>query len=190
MIIRRGYLIAAIILIAIGSIWLARRNKRPLLDGPAIVTEIQKISELASVKYTVQKVIGVEEQKIPFGMESLLLVVQGRVVGGVDLSHLKENDIVRRDDQVYVNLPPARILHVYLDEKQTKVWDRKVTWWTPWVPFSPSLETRARQQALKSIQDTASEMGILREADRNAQQTITTLLKVAGFSDVRFRAPS
>ena len=89
LIMRRGYLLAGILLIAIGSIWLARRSSRPLLDSPAIVREIQQISELASVKYTVQKVVAVREQKLPFGEEFLLLVVQGRVVGGIDLSKMK-----------------------------------------------------------------------------------------------------
>lgn len=190
LIMRRGYLFAGILLIAIGSIWLARRSSRPLLDSPAIVREIQQISELASVKYTVQKVVAVREQKLPFGEESLLLVVQGRVVGGIDLSKMKPDDIARAGDDLYINLPPAKVLHAYLDEKQTRVWDRKVTWFTPWIPYNPDLETRARQQALQSIQDTAAEMGLLKEAERNAQATIRALLRAAGFAQVQFRAVS
>ena len=48
------------------------------------------------------------------------------------------------------------------------MWDRKVTWFTPWIPYNPELETRARQQALQSIQDTAAGTG-LSEAERNAE---------------------
>jgi len=41
------------------------------LDPPAIVREIQSLSELVSVKYTVEKVVGLEEKKTPVGSEKL-----------------------------------------------------------------------------------------------------------------------
>ena len=47
-----------------------------------------------------------------------------------------------------MKLPPAKILHVVIDEKQTTVWDRQITWWTPWAPYSKDLESRARQTAI------------------------------------------
>src|SRR5450755_3823166 len=58
------------------------------LDAAAVVHEIQRLSELVSVKYTVQKVVGLEEQKVPFGSEKLLLFVQAQVLAGIDLSKL------------------------------------------------------------------------------------------------------
>ena len=49
------------------------------LDPVSVVHQIQRLNELVSVKYTVQKVVGVEEQKVPFGSEKLLLFVQAAI---------------------------------------------------------------------------------------------------------------
>src|SRR5260370_29570889 len=73
--------------------FLALRNygARPLsvvrtLDAPAVVREIQRLNELVSVKYTVQKGVGLEEKKAPFGSAKLLLFVQAEVLPGVAFS--------------------------------------------------------------------------------------------------------
>ena len=45
-----------------------------------MVREIQQLNELVSVKYTIQKVVGLKEKKAPFGSEKLLLIVQAEVL--------------------------------------------------------------------------------------------------------------
>ena len=39
--------------------------------------------------------------------------------------------------RMQVVLPPPKIIHIVIDDKETKVWDRRITWWTPWVPYNP-----------------------------------------------------
>ncbi|HVM59418.1 MAG TPA: DUF4230 domain-containing protein [Verrucomicrobiae bacterium] len=163
---------------------------RRLADPPAIVREIQDLSELVTVKYSIQKVIGLEENKVPFGSERILLLVQGQVLGGVDLAGLNVNDVeVSADGAVAVRLPPPKVMHVYLDEKQTRVWDRSKTWWAVWEPFDPELEQKARLAALEDIQVAAAQMGILRNAQTNAETAIRKLLRAGGVESVRFTAP-
>ena len=50
-----------------------------VLDPPAVVKEIQRLSELVTVKYSIQKVVGLKEEKVPFGSEQVLLMVQADV---------------------------------------------------------------------------------------------------------------
>jgi hypothetical protein len=158
-----------------------------VVDAPAVVLEIQELSELVTVRYSIQKVVGLEEEKVPFGSERVLLLVQGDVLGGVDLAHLSTNDVqVSADDMVTVRLPQPKVMHVYLDEKQTRVWDRSKTWWTPWVPYDPELEQKARMDALEAIQAAAIQMGILSNAQENAETTIRKLLRAGGVEQVRF----
>ena len=88
------------------------------------------------------------------------------------------------DDSVTVRLPPAQILNVSIDEKETKVWDRQKTWWTPWVPYSKELEGRARVQGLEEAKKAALEMGILKQAQQNAESSILGLLKLTGIKNV------
>lgn len=167
-----------------------RREIRRVVDAPAVVREIQELSELVTVRYSIQKVVGLEEEKVPFGSERVLLLVQGDVLGGVDLSALSTNDVqVSADGDITAQLPEAKIMHVYLDEKQTRVWDRSKTWWTPWEPFDPELEQKARLAALESIQAAALQMGILSNAQNNAENTVRKLLRAAGADSVRFVTP-
>ncbi|BDC51873.1 hypothetical protein F183_A41880 [Bryobacterales bacterium F-183] len=161
-------------------------GQRHELHAPAILQEVQQLNELSTVKYSIQKVVGLREDKVPVGSESILLVVQGTVVAGIDLKELAERDIEIQKDRVLLKLPQAKILHVYLDDKHTQVWDRKVTWWTPWVPYNPDLERQARLRATEEIRKQAEEMGILRDAKRNAEQSIQSLLRTTSRVEVIF----
>jgi hypothetical protein len=156
--------------------------------GPsAVVYEIRQLSELVSVRYLVQKVVGLEEQKSPLGSEKLLIIVQARVLGGIDLNQIQPSDVEQRPGGKWlVRLPPARILHVNIDDKQTKVWDRQITWWTPWVAPNPDLERQARLKALDEIESAALQMGILEDARRNAESTLRALLQGFGIHGVTF----
>lgn len=160
---------------------------RRSVDAPVLVKQIQALNELVTVRYSVQKVVGLEEQKFPVGSERILLIVQARVLGGVDLSGMQAARIkLKNFDHAVISLPPARIVEVAIDERQTKVWDRSVTWWTPWVPYNPDLERQARLAALKSVEDSARDMGILEHARQNAERSIRTLLAPLGITNVVF----
>jgi len=171
--------------------WQGGGGVRLTADPPAMLREIQRLNELVTVKYSIQKVVGFEEQKQPVGTEKLLLIVQARVLGGVDLSTLTERDVaILKPGEVMIRLPKAKILHVVVDEKATKVWDRQVTWWTPWVPYNQDLERQARMAALESIRESAEEMGILVDAQANARTVIRRLLETVGIGQVSFQSGS
>ncbi len=159
-----------------------------IADPPGILREVRQLRELVTIRYSIQKVAGLTENTVPVGSESILLIVQARVHAGIDLSELRDNDIRVSKDHVEIKLPRAKILHVDLDEKNTRVWDRSKTWWTPWVPYDMDLEKKARVAALASVEQEAIEMGILLDAQVSAQNAIRALLKPFGFEQVTFRA--
>jgi hypothetical protein len=165
--------------------WRSTTPAAKTLDAPAVVREIQRLNDLVSVKYTVQKVVGLEEKKVPVGNEKLLLFVQAEVLAGIDLSQLTPSDVTMlRADQVQITLPPPKVLNIIIDDKQTKVWDRQITWWTPWVPYNADLERQARLKAREEIEKAALEMGILDQARRNAEASIRSLLQIFGMKSV------
>ena len=158
-------------------------------DPPGILREVRQLRELVTIRYSIQKVAGLTENKVPVGSESILLIVQARVHAGIDLSELRDKDIrVSRDRHVEIKLPRAKILYINFDEKNTRVWDRSKTWWTPWVPYDLDLEKKARVAAMSSIEKEAVDMGILLDAQVNAQNAIRALLRPLGFEQVTFRA--
>ena len=181
-----GALVAAGVLLVLGMIWMARQGgRRPQVDLPSILLQVRQMNQLTTVRYTVQKVIGITEQKQLVGSEAILLIVQARVEAGVDLAGLRQEDVtVRVDGTVVVRLPVAKVLNVTVDEAETKVWDRTKTWWTPWVPYGMDLEQRARRAGVEAIEKAALEMGILGQAERNAETSIRGLLVMAGVKEV------
>ena len=146
-------------------------------DSASVVTQVKQLKQLVTVRYSIQRVVGLREPKIPFGEESLLLMVQGEVQAGVDLDQLTAHDIeYGRDRTATIALPAARVLNSFLDEARTKVWDRQITWWTPWIPYDPDLEHKARLQAIDDVREAALNMGILGQAQQNAQSAIRDFL--------------
>jgi hypothetical protein len=167
--------------------WTGLRRITRTVDAPAVLQQIQSLQELATVKYTLQKVIGLEEEKIPFGSESVMMVVLARVKAGVDLSMVTLRDVgLGPDKQIVLRLPAPKILDIYIDDKETKVYQRTKTWWTPWVPNNPALEQQARQAALESVQLAATQSGILSNAQQNAETALRAFLQSAGFQTVSF----
>ncbi len=183
---RRAAIAAALVIAALLLIaaWTLRR--RPSFGAPDILVRVQQLNQLATVRYTIQKVVGLRDQAYPVGSDSILLIVQAHVDAGVDLAGMHPDDVAVRSDAVVVRLPEPKILNLAIDEKDTKVWDRQKTWWTPWVPYSLDLEQRARLEGLASARQTALDMGILNQAERNAETSIHGLLGLAGIKVVRF----
>ena len=186
----RTIAIGTLILLAAVTIWVNRPGRARLwtsADPPGILREVRQLRELVTVRYSIEKVTGLTEEKQPVGSESILLIVQARVLGGVDLGQLREGDIrMDGDRRVFIQLPAARILHVEVDEKNTKVWDRTKTWWAPWVPYDKDLERKARLAAVEAVRQEAIDMGIVLDAQVNAQNLITDLLRPLGLEHVRF----
>ncbi|MBV9405014.1 MAG: DUF4230 domain-containing protein [Acidobacteriaceae bacterium] len=166
-------LIGVLLSLALSHVFGLRR-----LDSQMVVSEVKQLNQLVTVKYSIQRVVGLREEKVPVGEESILIMVQGEALGGVDLSGINSRDIAYTGKRsVSVTLPHAKLFHVFLDEKQTKVWDRHITWWTPWVPYNPDLEHKARLEALDDVRSAALNMGILDQAQKNAETAIRDLLK-------------
>jgi hypothetical protein len=179
--------IALILLSVFAIFWLSKRAARPRFDPPSILVQVQQLNQLATVKYTIQKVVGLREQKQPVGSEAILLIIQASVQAGIDFASLSADDVtVRSDGTVVLRLPAAKILNVSVDEKETKVWDRTKTWWTPWVPYSTDLEQRARIAGIEAVNKAALDMGILAQAERNAEASIRGLLTLVGAKSVSF----
>ncbi|MCU1262701.1 MAG: hypothetical protein JWO80_5586, partial [Bryobacterales bacterium] len=157
------------------------------LDAPELVKEVRSLNDLVTVRYSIQKVVGMKQQRSPVGEESILLMVQGRVLAGIDLTELTQYDVTMKDRQTaQIRLAPPRITDAFLDEKETKVWDRKITWWTPWISADPDLEHKARLLALDEVRAAAIQMGILRDARKNAEEDVRRILHAFGIGRVTF----
>ena len=157
--------------------------RQTTVDAPAILRQILPLNDLITVRYNIQKVIGLTEQKVPFGNEKVLMLVQAKVLAGVNLATATAR---RTGTTVQLQLPPASILEVALDDNATKVWDRSKTWWTPWVSLNPDLEQSARRDALEDVRLAALQMVILINAQQYAETILRNFLQSFVFNHVTF----
>lgn len=158
------------------------------LDQPTVIRQIRELQRLETVSYTMDKIVSGERENpvLPSFLagDRLLLVVHGEAIAGVDLSKLQPSDVVVNRQSVSIHLPPAEIFTVRLENAKTRVYSRDTGLFsTP----DPNLEGEVRQEAERQIQAAALQDGILKTADNNARQTLTTLLTGLGFGNVEIR---
>jgi hypothetical protein len=157
------------------------------VSQPTVVNRIQQLQRLETVVYTMDKVVsGAKENPIfPdfLAGDRLLLLVHGEVVAGIDFSSLKPGDVKVEGKQIRLQLPAAQVFSTRLDSAKTRVYSRQTGLL---VPTDPNLESQVRQEAERQLLDAALAGGILRTAQQNASQTVTSLLQGLGFQKVDF----
>jgi hypothetical protein len=165
-----------------------------ITSTPAILQQVQTLSQLVTVKYVMEKVVvlkdeglGLKEWLVPgSGENRVVILTHGRVLAGVNLAELKEGDIHIDGKKISIHLPPARIFEKFLDDKQTKVLEVKTGLFRR---FDKDLEQDAREQAVADIMRAARDGGILKDAEDKAKSQFSNLLHLLGFEDVEFVAP-
>lgn len=165
--------------------WLVGRmnaqEKPPVLSKTAtIVTEIQSLAQLVTVKFVLEKVIRMDDVKW-YGQNRLLMLAHGVAKAGVDLRRVRPEDISVRGSILSLSLPKPQVLDVYLDEQQTEVIER-----TTGVlrTFDQEMEQEARRQAVDEIRRAARAAGIIQEAEERARAQLTVLGRAGGFTAV------
>lgn len=157
----------------------------------SVVIAVRDLARLESASYHVERVIDMSSrQRRLFGLleaeDSILLVAAADVVAGVDLSEIAEEDVHVSEDgrRVTVVLPVVRVLSARLDNDRTYVHHRDTDLLAR---RRESLETDARREAERTLEDAALEAGILERAQRNAAATVEALLRSLGFTDIDVR---
>lgn len=160
------------------------------LSRASVVKEIQSLGSLETASYSIEKIVeagqeGNAIQDLLYG-DRILLIANGKVVAGVDLFQLSEDDVVVSGSTLSVNLPSPVILSSSLDNSKTKVYDRTQGYLNK---GNKDLETEARKSAEASITKAACDSGILEEARDNAIERIKQLFEFAGFTTVTVNIP-
>jgi hypothetical protein len=152
-------------------------------NSATLLTRVQNLSQLVTVKYVLEKVVVYEDAKW-YGDNRVLLVAHGVVKAGVDLRALQAGDIRIADKKIRVALPPPRITDVYLDDRHSEIVERSTGLLRV---FDKDLEQNARIQAVEDLRRAASQNGILTDATAQARVELTALLHQLGFTEVEFR---
>ena len=145
------------------------------------------MGRLEAAQYVMQTVVDLEREpdniwKKVFGSDKLLLIAEGQVVVGFDLTKMDEKDIKVEGTSVHLLLPPPEILYVGIDEGKTYVYERETGLF---VAPDPTLETDARRLAQTSVLNWALQHDALGKAEEFGVQFMETFLRSLGFHNVR-----
>jgi hypothetical protein len=156
--------------------------------SPDVVLAIQSLARLESVTFHMERVVDLaDKEKRLYGLveakDAILLVAVGDVVAGCDLSELKREDVTSNfaERRVSVRLPAPKVLSASLDEKATHVFSRTTD---TLAARHEDLESRARQEAIRTMQKAAEDQGIQDKARASAEGAVRGLLEAAGFKEI------
>ena len=159
-----------------------------LRSTPSVVVAVRDLARLETVEYHVERVIDLRDsQSLLFGLirteDAILFVAVGQVTAGVDLGELSADDVVvdQRQGTAAITLPPPRVLSTRLDSERSWVFARTTG---ALARRQEDLETRARREAERSLEQNAIDGGILERARVNAERTVAAFVRSLGYENV------
>ena len=179
---------AIVLIVAIVAVRQLTDTGIALRSTPSVVVAVRDLARLESVEYHVERVIDLRDrQSLLFGLiktqDAILFVAVGQVTAGVDLGDLQDGDVTvdRSKATATVRLPPARVLSTRLDNERSWVFARTTD---VFAQRREDLETQARREAERTLEQSAVEGGILARARTNAERTVEALVRSLGYTTV------
>jgi hypothetical protein len=180
--------VTAVALLAWIPRWLAPSDATIVTSTPSVVVAVRELARLESAQAHIERVIELrDKQSALFGLisvqDAILLVAVGEVMAGVDLSGVRDDDIVadRAHGSVRLMLPAPEVLTVRLDNERTWIYSRATDLLAQ---RHEDLETRARREAERTLEQTAIDSGLIETARVNAERTLESLLHSLGYTSV------
>jgi hypothetical protein len=154
---------------------------------PVVVDpKLRALGRLETAQYVMQVVIDLEREpgnlwQQAFGTDQLLLIAEGQVVAGFDLTKITEDDILIQDESVSLTLPPPELLYFGVDEDKTYVYERKTGFLTK---PDETLETEARRRAQAEVVNWALDHQVFDKAEEFGVFYLDSFLRSLGFTEV------
>lgn|GEM_PF-1995744 len=200
-------LAAAVVFACLVTLFLAAQRKAPptVLSEPVVSTTlltpmaiVSEVRAAALVTYGQIGTVTVRQERDKAAVDShikpfrdkllgeeLVMDVGVRVVAGVNLKHLREEDVIVHDKSVEITLPPTKVLMVYVDESLTRVISHTSGWFSA---KDIRLLDSARREAMDALVNAAIEKDLLDKAGQQAAAAIAGIARGLGFEDIHVRS--
>ena len=180
-------ILTALIISVIFNVLLMKHKKESSQNHSvrtAILSGIQNVSELATVRERFQSVVSFSEGvKIPFldmnfpgTTRKFMLRYHGNIICSCDLSKAQVSE--RFDvNRVKITVPHSRITDVYADMNSLEVYDQSAGIFT-----SVKLDDQNRELSsdLANVKEHAIQNGILKQSDENTRKILTSVASSVG----------
>lgn len=184
-------IVLAIVLNQLNSLYLSiTTSDREVIN--LISSSLETQNDLVTVSMSTKATVKVSQNqtiadRIEVGQENLIYEGVGTVQAGIDLTQLETKNIDKQHHKIHLILPPAKLINVFLNVRDSRVIDRYSQWFAP---DGKNLEDDAQEQALKLIKAEACNKKILEAATNNAKEQIKGILTKAGYEEITFETQS
>lgn len=170
------------ILISVVLLLCSCKQKTP--DQLQTINALQQMQDLATVEYTVTKVVKANDNKTwyKWGERKILFTCEANIKAGIDLSQLKEENIHISGKNIRIQLPAPKILTVNMPPENIKVAYSDVGVLRS--EFSAQEKNALMVQAEKQIWEAGKQSGIIEQAKLNTQTFMLQWLKQMGFENI------
>lgn len=160
-------------------------------ETPVIIKEIKSLAQLMTVTYSDEVVMSESKKGVGFpslvttgigvvmvpAMDRLVIIGRGKVIAGVDLERLTNNDIRVVEDSISVRLPPASLLQTIINPSGFETFIEDGEWAENEII---ALKNKMQQE----IARRAIEQRVLDVAGERSQNILRTLLENLGYKKV------
>ena len=153
-------------------------------DQKAAVLSLKEMSELATVEYTVTKIIKANDNKTWFklGDRKILMSCEANIKAGIDLAKLTQDDFSINDKTIIIRLPYPKIISLNIPPEKLKVEYQEVSAFRD--PFKSGERDALAAQAETQIKNSVDQLGILEQAKANTSLFVSNFLKQIGYENI------
>jgi hypothetical protein len=156
-------------------------------DAVNAVLQLRELNELATVEYTVTKIIKASDDQTwyKFGDRKILMSCQASIKAGIDLSQIKAENISINGKEIALELPKASVLSLHIKPENIRTEYQEVGLFRS--DFSAAERNQLMAQGEKQIRSNIESTGILTSAEANASLMIGQFLRQLGYQKVAIR---
>ena len=163
-----------------------KNDEKISVSHNTILTKVEALGRLELVRYNFKDVVEYKKEIAFIPDSRSVLIVAGEAVGCIDLSKIREQDIVfAGDSAMTVYLPKPEICYSKVDHSKSKVLLMENTYFQ-----DAELVDEAYKYAEKNIARSANHSGILKQTERNANQVLKPMLEAFSGRKVILRRQS
>ena len=148
------------------------------------ILALREMSDLATVEYTVTKVVKASDNKTWFklGDRKILMSCEAHIKAGIDMSGISKNSFKITDRSIEVTLPQPKIISLSMPAEGIKTEYEEVG------VFRDKFKTQDRDalvaQAEQQIRNSVDSLGILNQAKINTSTFVSNFLKRLGYENI------
>lgn len=148
------------------------------------VFSLREMSDLATVEYTVTKVIKASDDKTWFkvGERKILMTCEAHIKAGIDMSAINEHSFKINEKSIAVSLPPAKVISFSIPPEGIKTAYEETGIFRD--KFKAADRDALATQAERQIRNSIVALGILQQAKANTSLFVTNFLKRLGYENI------